>query len=372
MKQILCFTLFLSMLTTSSGQDTELFNRYYSSGNFEAALLQSNKLMNFYSHKPDIVMMHGRVLVDLGRYSEGEEFLHKAIDLDEKKSWISAWAWAYLGHSFFMRGNYPESENALKKCLALNATENVNKKAKRLMFFFGFDPYFSDWKILETEHIRFHFQTPSEIADLNQFANLREEVFQSISKTLGSTVPKKIDFFVWNNPEEPKQKFGFNLGFANPDLAAVYSQKNQTLGHEMTHVITHYMGKVEIKTGLINEGVAVYFNQNNDNKLELARLFISKNNIKEISIKKLWNDWQILSTDVPYPLAGAFVDEFVKKFGIDTLKTLILNQTYKHAKKLLGDKLEEFISEFEAKLYSQPHSPASNPSSVSFNCATVF
>lgn len=135
MKRILFFTILITLHTLASGQNTELFNRYYSAGNFEAALLQSNKLMNFYSHKPEIVLMHGRVLVDLGRYSEGDEFLHRAIDLDEKKTWISAWAWAYLGHSLFMRGNYPESENALKKCLALNATENVNKKAKRLMFF---------------------------------------------------------------------------------------------------------------------------------------------------------------------------------------------------------------------------------------------
>lgn len=114
------------------------------------------------------------------------------------------------------------------------------------------------------------------------------------------------------------------------------------------------MGKVGNKTSLINEGVAVYFNQDKNNKLELARMFISKNNIKEISIKKLWNNWQILSTDVPYPLAGAFVDEFVKTFGMDTLKTVLLNQTYRNTKKLLGDKLDEFIHEFENKLIA-PH-----------------
>lgn len=332
------------------GQNTELFYKHYSTGNFEEALIQSEKLMKFYSDKPEIVIMHGRVLVDLDRFKDGEPFLKEAIKMDDNKTWISAWAWAYLGHSNFMTGNYIDSEKALKKCLSLNATQNVNKYANRRLFAFGYDSYFSNWKILETEHLRFHFQTPSEINDLEKFAQLREDAFLKISKDLNPSLPKKIDFFVWNNAEEPKQKFFITLGFANPEFACVYTHKNQTVGHEITHVITHYTGKVAEKTGLINEGVAVYFNQNNTSNLDQVKVLMKKNSINEISVKKIWKDWQSINQDISYPLAGAFIEEFVNKFGFETLKKILLNQTYKNAKNLLGDSLDSFITDFENKL----------------------
>lgn len=350
MKKILINLFLVLAFSPAFSQNLDLFSEYYTTGEFEKAYEQSSQLIKEYPEKPEVVVMHGRVLVDMGQYNEGKEFLNKAISLDKDKSWISAWAWAYLGHAAFMTENYEFSKEALKNCLKLNATQTVNRFANRRMFSFGFDDYFNDWKIIETANLRFHIQMPSEIINIQDFIEQREEAFCNINKTLGAKIPKKIDFFVWNNADEPKKKFNLSLGFASPEFACVYSQKNQTKGHEITHVITHYIGKSKNKTGLINEGTAVYFNQTKENKLENAKNYMAKINIASISVKDLWKDWTMVDQGLSYPLAGAFVSEFVNKFGEDGLIKILPDQTYENSRKIFGEELDTLIGTFEKKL----------------------
>lgn len=350
MKKLLIYCLLLFNGSLAFAQNLDSIGLLYSTGKIEKAYLQSSKIINEYPENSQLVLFHGRILVDLGRYAEGKTYLTKAIALDNDKTYVSAWAWAYLGHACFMTSDYLNSEDALKRCLKLNATENVNKYANNRMFSFGFDKYFSDWKIIETEHLRFHIQTPAEIKNVENFTAQREMVFVDISQKLGVTLPKKIDFFVWDNAVEPKTKFNITLGFAYPEFVCIYAQKNQTKGHEMAHVLTHYIGKVQSKTGLINEGVAVYFNQNGDNKLSVVKDLMSKNGVSQVSIKELWEHWEKGDMRFAYPLAGAFVTELVDKFGIGGLKALLADQTYENAIKLYGNKIDETILDFEKKL----------------------
>lgn len=344
---VFCFNLFSFL---SFGQETDSIVIYYSKGDIKKAFELSSRSINKSKHDAQSLSMHGRILVDLEKYLEGKPYLEKAIKYDKNKTYISAWSWAYLGHLYFHLSEYSKSKDALQNCLKLNATKTVNSYAKNRMFGFGFDDYFKDWKIIETEHLRFHLQIPSEIPDITEFTSQREKAFCSISNELNVSLPKKIDFFVWNNSEEPKSKFNMILGFANPWFLSVYTHKNQTVGHEMTHVITNFVGNTRIKTQLINEGTAVFFNQSMDNKLLTLKKLMETNGINQVKIKDNWEKFELGNEAVSYALAGAFISDFVEKFGIKGLIKILDNQTYKNAKSIFGNELEVMISEFEKKI----------------------
>lgn len=344
---ILFFTLlFLSGKTQQIKQVAEL----YLKGELEKALILSNELILKDSKSAGVNQIHGRILADSKKYDTAIYYLSKAVEIDNGKTDISGWAYGYLGQCYFMLGQYEKSKDYLSKCIKLNATKNSVAYGKKRMFLFGYDKYFSKWKTIETKNIIFHIQNPKSFENIEYFVETREKAFVEIQNTLGSKLPKKIDFFVWENADEPRKKFNINLGFADPSSVCVYSHRKQTIGHEMTHNISHYIGVNPIKTGLINEGLAIYFNMEKDNKLENLKRAVKENKLENLKVLEFWNNFSNYPDNISYPFSGAFMEELVNRYGIEKLKPLFINQTYENAQKLFGDDINLLINEFEAKI----------------------
>jgi len=348
MKRLIIIILFFTnYLLTASGQSNNKLIEYYSKGELNKALEISTKLISKGDENGVYFQIHGRILADQGKYADAIPFLLKSIKKDGNKTDISGWAHGYLGQCYLLLGQYENSKRSLNNCIRLNATKNSIKYANKRLFLFGFNNYFSSWEMIETEHFRFHIQDPEKIDNIDVFVQLREKAFNEITSSLNCRLIKKIDFFVWDNKMEPKKKFKMNLGFASPLTLCVYSHKRQTVGHEMTHVISNYIGKSPKKTGLINEGLAVYFNMENDDKIETLKMTIKNSKYDPIKVIDFWNDWRNYPDRLSYPLAGAFIQKLIDSYGIERLKPLLINQTYKKAKELFGNGLDELIKEFE-------------------------
>jgi len=352
MKRGLFFLFFSISLLSLKGQNINELLDLYSKRELDKALELSTVLISNEKENGIYNQIHGRILSDLGKYKSAIPYLLKAIEIDSNKTDISVWAHGYLGQCYFVLGQYENSENSLNDCVKLNATKNSLKYANKRLFQFGFDEYFSSWKIIETEDIRFHIQFPDKVENMDQFILLRENAFQKIKNTLGCTLPKKVDFFVWDTKEEPLEKFKIKLGLSDPINACVYSHKKQTIGHEMTHVISHYLGQNPQKTGLINEGLAVYFNMENNDKLETLKGTINKGGYNNLEVSDFWENWQNYPDEISYPLAGAFIKVLIDKYGIEKLKPLLIDQTYLNAKILLGADLDTLINDFERDIKS--------------------
>jgi len=349
-KTIKNLSAILLLFIACSSNDIDTVSQLYAKGELEKAFEISSKLIEKDTLDPVLTMMHGRILVDLHKYEEGNRFLKKAIDFNDEP-WISAWALAYLGQSYYMTKDYEESEKSLRACLKLDATKNVNEYANKRMLLFGFSNYFDDWRIVETDHIKFYLQTPSDITDIQSFIDRREDAFSVIAETFECNIPKKIDFYVWNDEIEPLEKFNISLGFADPEKAIIYSHRNQTAGHELTHIITHYSGEPnKVKTGLINEGVAVCFNQNGKQTFKNLQNISKASLGDKVYVEKLWKNWQVVNNSISYPVAGLFVNELINEFGMPKFKELLVNQTYDNALNIYGDELIVFISNFEKKI----------------------
>lgn len=67
----------------------------------------------------------------------------------------------------------------------------------------------------------------------------------------------------------------------------MHAHVNQTPGHEITHVVVDQEIDPDPKTELINEGLAVYFDQTERDRYAEARAALEKSESEEVSIQKL-------------------------------------------------------------------------------------
>ncbi len=348
--RIIFTVIFILSCLISFGQTSAIDDlwKLYNSQDLKSAIEKAKSLLENDPHNIDLNLIIGRSYTDQTNYKNAITYLESTVKNDKNNSWRKAWALEYLGTCHFMLQDYANSKKTTIECFDLNVTKNVTQNAYKQILLFGFDDFYKDWKIVESDNFRFHFQNMSD-SDIKSYVSSREETFQNINKFFTSRLPKKIDFFVWESREDAKNLLKVNLGFADPGFCIVHSHYQQTRGHEMTHVISNYSTKVITKTGLINEGTAVCFDQTNQNKEQIVKDWLKEND-KKISIGEIWDNWKNYSEELTYPLSGLFVKELIDTFGKEKFIDFFSNQTYENAKIVFGANLDKMIKEFEDKI----------------------
>lgn len=337
-----------SLITFGQNKQVEELGKIYMSGDFDKTILKANEFLKNDPNNIDYKLLLGRALADKGDFNSAIPYLDYTVNNDPNNSWRKAWALGYLGTCYYMLQDYENSRKTTKECFDLNVTKNATRYAYKRILMFGFDDFYKDWKIVESDNFRFHFQNMRN-SDIEKYISSREKAFKNINKFFASDLPKKIDFFVWDSREDAKKLLIANLGFSDPRFCIVHSHFQQTKGHEMTHVISNYSTKMIMKTGLINEGTSVCFDQTNQDKEQIVKDWI-KNNGKKVEIKEIWKDWKDYPEELTYPLSGLFVEELIDNFGREKFIDFFGNQTYDNAKVVFGEKLDTIIKEFENKI----------------------
>lgn len=350
MKQTMTALIVLfSLISLGQTPVTEELWKLYSSRDYTSVLEKTTPLLAADPGHKELNLIVGRTQTDRGNYQEAIPYLNLAVQNDANNSWIKAWALKYLGTCSFMVGKLEDAQKALQECIRINATKNATNDAYGTSLVCGFNDFFKNWQTVETDHFRFHFQHMNE-AEIQKYTSLREKAYQDIHGFFKSTLPKKIDFFVWESREDALSVLKTNLGFANPLYCCVHTHYQQTVGHEMTHVISHYTASNSTKTRFINEGTAVCFDRTNRDKLQLVKQWIAAN--KPVDLKDCWINGTNYTEEILYPLSGLVVKELIDRFGKDKFLEFFPNQTYEHAKSVFGDKLEEVMQELEKKINS--------------------
>jgi len=164
----------------------------------------------------DLNSLVGRALTELQSFREAIPFLENVVSGSNSDASSRAWALNYLGKCNFALGDYTNSKSNFQKCIELNATKNATNSSSGWMGALGFDPFYSDWRIIETGHFIFHFPPNIRISNVDEFAEEREVALVNINSFFASSLPKKIDYFLWNS-ELDAQSVGISkLGFAKP------------------------------------------------------------------------------------------------------------------------------------------------------------
>jgi len=344
---VLFFLFSCTFSITAYGQNHNKLWQLYSDGDYEEVVKLSKTELANNSDDPDLNSLIGRSLTELQSYNEAVPYLQNVVSNNATDAPSKAWALNYLGKCYFAIGEYSKSQNCLIECIELNATKNATKSSIGWFGVFGFDSYFNDWKTIETKNFIFHIQPNTKIRGPKEFIEEREDAFTKINSYFESTIPKKIDYFFWNSNRDAQNVGITELGYAKPEYCLIHSLYDQSVGHEMTHVITHHITRNPKKISLINEGTAVHFDQTGLDKLEIAKNRLGN---QYVSMIELWGDWESLPPDISYPLAGAFVKYLIEKGGKEKFVELLKDQSFDNAALIYGEQLGEIISEFEEKL----------------------
>ncbi|MBC8052602.1 MAG: tetratricopeptide repeat protein [Sphingobacteriaceae bacterium] len=342
--------LLLLTLPAQSQTLTELWKKY-GSQEFDEVLSQAKALEKNEPENIELKFLLGRVYTDIEMPDKALPYLLYVGQ--NAKSFTQAWAWAYLGTVYFQMGDYPQAKNYLQKTISLNVTPNVTRFAINKSTLFGFANAYNDFITKETQHIIFHFH-PELIKtglDTSAFMKERENAFTAINKFFTASVPKKIDFFVWNSQEALTTTTGSKYPYSMPAFSVCQTVYNQTAGHELTHVISHHSDKILQKSAMINEGTAVYFDQEKINRLQHARTVVRNAGLISITLKEFWNGSNI-DGKVLDAVTGAFIEYLIEKKGKDKFLQLFRDQTYENAVRVYGSDFSSMEAGFVKSLLS--------------------
>jgi len=349
MKSIITSILVLiSLITFGQKTQVEELSKLYMSGDYNQTIIKANEFLKNDPNNIDYKLILGRALTDKSEFKEAISYLDYTVNNDKDNNWRKAWALSYLGTCYFMLQDYNKSESSLNECINLNATKNATNNAYGQTLLFGFNEFYKTWKIVETDNFRFHFQNMND-TEIEKYITLREKAYKRINDFFKSTLPKKIEFYVWESKEDAKKTLRADLSFARPSLCVVQTHYQHTIGHEMTHVISHYTTDISTNSKFINEGTSVSFDLSAQDRLKLVKDWTAKNN-KKIDIIDFWGNGNEYSDEILYPLSGLFVKELIDKFGREKFIEFFGNQTYNNAKLVFGDKLDELIKDIENKI----------------------
>ena len=266
------------------------------------------------------------------------ENLKSAVDSYNRASYMYN-----LGILYYSIGNYQLSLENLDSCLLLN--NEMEEKVGFLKIRLGFDTLYHNWVTKETEHFIFHFQdTTTE--DITIYISKKEEAFNEINSFFNSTLPKKIDYYVWVYPEQAKEILNHRLSFANPTLSCVHTQFHSPLGHEMTHIISYNATRIEYKNKIIIEGIAVYFDFSKMDNINIIRLRTKK----PIQIIEVWKNPDSTAEYIQYYLGAELVSRLITTFGRKKFLKYFADQSYEHAVEVYGKKLDDMLDKFQYEL----------------------
>jgi hypothetical protein len=296
----------------------------------------------------------GRALVDMGDAALALPHLERALALDTLRDASRGWALAYVGKARFALGDTAGARAALAGVAALRPTERLSSTVATDWRLFGFDTTYARWTTLRTPHLRLHLSPNAPILDRATFADVRERAAMQIAAALGDTsvvaAPKPIDLFVWDTEAEAHAAGLARVHFARPTVGLTHMTWDQTVGHELAHVITYRAVRPATSTPLVTEGVAVYFDGSTSDRVEEAAAALSGLRTTRVDIRALWDDWTRLPPGVAYPVAGAVVEALVREGGMQPLRALLREQTLAEARRLHGPPLDAWIDALERRI----------------------
>ncbi|MBK7213260.1 MAG: hypothetical protein IPH88_08250 [Bacteroidales bacterium] len=337
--------IFLLALTLNCLAQKKQMSKAFYQHDFDKALLLADEILK--ENPKDIDANLGAAKSWNGKIEYANAIPYLTIILENaNEDWQFAWANIEMMKALYGLGQLQKAGEYYAKAKACEGTASSGKELKYYALLFGFDEYYSNWKTVESENIIFHFQDTSDTKRIQFTVKSRQEAFEKTTAYFGSTLPKKVDFFVWNTRQNYNEILKLNLGFSNSNYCVSHNRTGQSPGHELAHVISFWTNKDKKINHFINEGIAVCFDWNNNDKMAQAREAYKQSNF---DLVKCWKGEAKYDNGILYPIAGAFI-EYLKQ--IDNQKLLALNndQSYENARLIYSDMLDIIIEQFYIKL----------------------
>jgi hypothetical protein len=206
--------------------------------------------------------------------------------------------------------NYESTFKAMAKSLAIAE--------------FDAAPDYDQWLTYQSKHLTFRYLPATYVAkDIKAIARQHEQVYSDIVRNLKLSYSKPITYFLYPSQDALYRATARQSGHANNDASEVHAiwaaaDDHQTLGHEMTHVITaQAIG--EPSEALLGEGIAVCMDHSGQDYDAVAAKLKEEGRL--IPLKDmLGDDWFKGDAEVTYPQSGSFACFLLQQAGVSVFK----------------------------------------------------
>lgn len=365
-----CFSalvvFFIGTLSVRSQSVPEELFQLYGAGQLEAVIARGEQELKASGEQPVVNQIVGRAYADQDAFQEAIPYLAKSAAAASATPDVKAWSQAYLGTCYYGLQDYARAKTALEAALAANATRNVTTYAsKRLGMLRGRDAA-AKWQTLETKHFRFHFQASKTLGTSpDAFAVLHEQAYETNNRFFQATLPRKVDFYVWDDRAEALQVLGQPLGFTQANLLTIHVMRDQTRGHEIAHQLMYFGLRPTQQRPLISEGIAVCFDQSGANRLQTARQFSNG----PVDVWKMWDQPNAYSERQLYAVGGALLEYLLAQAPEAQVKQLLREQTPQLGRRLFSQQVADFEKELASGAVTA--GPPAFPAPVKVDAAKV-
>jgi tetratricopeptide (TPR) repeat protein len=340
---LLALILCCGTVFTSLGQTTaeELF-KLYGAGQLNAVIARGEQELKSGGEQALVNQAVGRAYADKDEFQAAIPYLTKSVTAASATPDVKAWGQAYLGTCYYGLQDYTRAKTALEAAVAANATRNATAYAnKRLGMLRGREAA-TQWQTVETTHFRFHFQAPKNLGTSPEaFAALHEQAYETNNRFFQATLPRKVDFYVWDDRAEALRVLGQPLGFTQANFLTIHAMRDQTRGHEIAHQLMHFGLRPSQQRPLISEGIAVCFDQSGTNRLQTARQAAAG----PVDVWKMWEQPNAYSERQLYAVGGALLEYLLAHAPEAQVKQLLREQTPQLGRQLFSQQVADFEKE---------------------------
>jgi hypothetical protein len=178
------------------------------------------------------------------------------------------------------------------------------------------------WLTYATNKLIFFYAPDSVLSKGNaiqDFAVKRAAAYDDITKALQIQDGRKVKFFIYDNDTVAKTLIRQNAGFAQSTVGIIHTKVNQTVGHELTHVLSRAINGRPPPNRVLDEGLCVWMDHKPADHLAEGRRLLESNNLPSASqmIEMLGG-----KDESCYSAAGAYVGYLLTKYGVEKFKEL--------------------------------------------------
>jgi tetratricopeptide (TPR) repeat protein len=339
----LVLLLLVSILPARSQVTLAELSTLYQQGQLDDVIARGTQALKATDEQPIINLLVGRAYTDKQQFQTAIPFLRKSAAAASSSADVKAWSQAYLGTCSYALQDYRQAQRAFETVVAAQATRNVTAYATKRLGMLRAQEVATMWSTVETAHFRFHFQAPARIGSTQAYAAAHEQAYEAINTFFQAVLPRKIEYYVWDDRLSARQLLGRDIGFTQAEFMTIHALKDQTKGHEITHLLLEYGLHPRGQSRLINEGIAVYFDQTARNRLVAARQAVGGNSA--VDVWKMWEQPQGYSEDQLYAVGGALLDYLAAHASEAELKRLLQEQTPQLGHQLFSQQVAAFEQE---------------------------
>jgi hypothetical protein len=188
-------------------------------------------------------------------------------------------------------------------------------------------PAYTEWLSTETEHFVFHY-LPGTYADeaIDELADEHEQAFEFNLGWLGVDYQGPlIDFYFYPSYDAlyaaTARDAGFALNNFDYDAAEVHAVwesagSHQSIGHELTHVLTYWSLGGDAGQALLGEGVAVCLDHNQPPPHVRASALLAEGEL--LPLADILDDaWFDADPAIVYPESGSLACWLLERYGED-------------------------------------------------------